>query len=127
MKEIAKVLLAAIGGLVLAGCGSLFGGDDETRHPQCWAEIYQEERFDQVQPWTRLQGPVELEGLRDLIGHDWNDRISSIRVGPEATVEVYEHKNFGGEVREYGPGALVTDLDDDRMDDAISSIRIRCR
>lgn len=121
------IMMAAIA-LIAAGCGSIFKDDSVmVNREQCWAEVYEDARFIQDRPWTRIQGPTELKNIDKLAGYDWNDKISSIRVGPDATIQVYEHAGFRGEVREYGPGRTVSDLNVDRLNDRVSSIKLRCR
>ncbi len=127
MRAITVTLLGTLA-LVTAGCGTLFDDDDVVRQSeQCWVEVHEDADFVRDKPWTRIQGPSELENLDNLAGYDWNDRISSIRVGPDAIVQVYEHAKFRGEVREYGYGRYIDNLDDDGLNDHVSSIKIRCR
>ncbi|MBW3563328.1 MAG: hypothetical protein KY459_01210 [Acidobacteria bacterium] len=128
MKQILMVLASAIA-LIAAGCGSLFDDDSDAtaRQEQCWVEIYEDAQFVRETPWTRIQGPTEMSNVDNLAGRNWNDKISSIRVGPDAVVQVYEHAGFRGEVREYDYGRYIDNLDSDRLNDRISSLKIRCR
>lgn len=73
---------------------------------------------------ANFRGESFCAGIGDgtrLVSQFWNDRISSIRVGRRASVQVCEHENFGGwcetlrdDVREFRG----------RRNDAISSYRV---
>lgn len=128
MKQILMILAGAIA-LIAAGCGSLFDKDSDAtvNRAQCWVEIYEDAQFIRDAPWTRIQGPTEMSNIDELAGRNWNDKISSIRVGPDAVVQVYEHAGFRGEVREYDYGRSIGSLDSDGLNDRISSLKIRCR
>ena len=54
-----------------------------------------------------------------FVGNRWNDRISSIRVGPGVTVQVCEHANFAGDCRRYDHNANRL-----AANDSISSYRV---
>lgn len=128
MKQSLTILASALA-LVAAGCGSLFNDDSSAtvNREQCWVEVYEDAQFTRDTPWTRIQGPTEMSNLDQLAGQNWNDKISSIRVGPDAVLQVFEHAGFRGEVREYDYGRYIDNLDSDRLNDRISSLRIRCR
>lgn len=128
-KLIISIGVLAAGAALMAGCGSIFDSDDAVvvNPEQCWVEIHEDANFIRDTAWTRIQGPTELDKITELAGYDWNDKISSLRVGPDAIVQVSEHAGFNGEVREYRYGRYVEDLTDDGMNDRISAIKIRCR
>lgn len=128
MKQ-GMTILAVAFAMIAAGCGSTFDRDSDVRvnQAQCWVEIYEDAQFIRETPWTRIQGPTEMSNIDNLAGQNWNDKISSIRVGPDAVVQVYEHAGFRGEVREYDYGRSIGNLDSDRLNDRISSLKIRCR
>lgn len=114
--------------VIATGCGTFFGDDDDdVISEECWVEIYEDANFIRDTPWTRIQGPSEFKNLDEVAGRNWNDKISSMRVGPDAIVQIYEHAGFRGEVREYEFDRFVDDLADDQMNDRVSAIKIRCR
>lgn len=130
MRElIISIVVLAVAAALMAGCGSIFDSDDAmvVNPEQCWVEIHEDANFIRDTAWTRIQGPTELDNLDEVAGFDWNDKISSLRVGPDAIVQVYEHAGFRGEVREYRYGRYVDDLDDDQMNDRVSALKVRCR
>jgi hypothetical protein len=61
----------------------------------------------------------------DTLPSGANDRVSSIRVLGRADVRVYRDTRFRGESRRLD--SSVPDLDDERFDDAISSLRVEER
>jgi len=58
----------------------------------CWADFYAESQYsgDHI----RLNGPQSLNNLRNVQGKDWDSRISSVKVGPNARVVLFENLNF---------------------------------
>jgi predicted small secreted protein len=124
MKRWMMMTAIVLASVLLAGCTT---SDPVMRDvDRCWVEIYEGEHFASQRSWTRIQGPSELRNLRELAGRDWNDAISSIRVGPGATVEVFEHADFRGQSEIFSPGRQVSTLRDFGLNNEISSIRTRC-
>ncbi|MDX1584312.1 MAG: hypothetical protein R3338_12010 [Thermoanaerobaculia bacterium] len=121
------VLMIAL--ISAAACGSIFDDDDDRpdlMRDRCWVEIFEEAGLDRDGAWTRLEGPCEFSNLSDVAGRDWNDSISSLELGPGAVVLIFEHADFEGEIREL-ESAFVENLEDEGMNDRVSSLRIRCR
>jgi hypothetical protein len=55
----------------------------------------------------------------------WNDKISSIKIGSNAILTVFEHINYGGaSFTEVGPSS-ISSLVTSGWDDRISSLKIR--
>ena len=59
---------------------------------ECWAEFFQGSQYAGKQ--FRLEGPVQLENLRNVDGENWESRIESLKVGPKAKLSVFENTNF---------------------------------
>jgi len=59
---------------------------------ECWAEFFQDSQYAGKQ--FRLEGPVQLENLSNVHSENWESRIESLKVGPKASVTVYENTNF---------------------------------
>jgi hypothetical protein len=59
---------------------------------ECWAEFFQDSQYAGKQ--FRLEGPVQLENLSNVHNENWESRIESLKVGPKASVTVYENTNF---------------------------------
>jgi len=64
----------------------------------CWAEFYQNSQYGGDH--FRLNGPIQLDDLRSVQGQNWEKRIGSLKVGPTATVTVYENPDFKLTLRE---------------------------
>lgn len=93
----------------------------------CWAMLFEDNDFDPKDPNIRVDGPQELASLENLGGRNWGDDIQSIVVGPDATVEVYDKKDFRGAQVVLQPGQKVADLGKFDMRNAINSMKISCR
>ncbi|MGZ8227601.1 MAG: beta/gamma crystallin domain-containing protein [Methylococcaceae bacterium] len=74
--------------LLLSGVASTAYASDE----DCWAEFF--ESNDYAGKHLRLDGPIQLENLRNVNGENWESRIDSIKVGPKASVTVFENIDF---------------------------------
>ena len=72
---------------LLVGVSTAYAGDEN-----CWAEFFQ--GSDYAGPHFRLAGPVELDNLQNVNGENWASRIDSLKVGPKATLVVFENTNF---------------------------------
>lgn len=82
-------------------------------HPGCWAEF----REHHTAPGNafRLQGPIVIrktDGIQfgNTKGKGWKDEISSLTVGPNARVEVWESEDYGGQKLDFGPGSTSNSL-----------------
>ena len=58
----------------------------------CWAEFY--EYAQMIGDRFRVEGPAALQNLKNVNGENWESRIDSIVVGPNAKVTVFENINF---------------------------------
>jgi len=63
-----------------------------TKDIECWAEFFHDSQYAGKQ--FRLDGPIQLENLRNVQGENWESRIESLKVGPKARVTVFENPNF---------------------------------
>ncbi len=66
---------------------SLYAGNKE-----CWAQFFDKPHYQGNS--FRLDGPKKLTRLTNINGGNWDKKIESIIVGPEATVTVFENMNF---------------------------------
>jgi hypothetical protein len=87
----------------------------------CYIDVWVKANFEGES--VRIQGPAEYPSLIFAQG-DWGDRISSLRVGPNAFVIAYRDPNFGDRQVTFGPDDEVADLGDLKFDDDIDSIRL---
>jgi hypothetical protein len=87
----------------------------------CYIDVWMKANFE-GEP-VRIQGPAEYPSLTFGQG-DWGDRISSLRVGPNAFVIAYQDPNFGERQVTFGPYDEIADLGDLKFDDDIDSMRV---
>ena len=87
----------------------------------CYIDVWVKANFEGES--VRIQGPAEYPSLIFAQG-DWGDRISSLRVGPNAFVIAYRDPNFGDRQVTFGPDDEVADLGDLKFDDDIDSMRL---
>ena len=119
------LMLAAV--LVLTGLPAQ-AADMETQavDKNCFIEIFEDDNFDADDPHVVLQGPKEYASLKDVGGKDWANDIESVIVGSNATVRVYEDKDFKGTELALVPGQRVKNLGKLDMANDIESMKIAC-
>ena len=119
------LMLAAV--LVLTGLPAQ-AADIETQavDKNCFIEIFEDDNFDADDPHVVLQGPKEYASLKDVGGKDWANDIESVIVGSNATVRVYEDKDFKGTELALVPGQRVKNLGKLDMANDIESMKIAC-
>ena len=87
----------------------------------CYIDVWADANFEGES--VRIQGPAEYPSLGFAQG-DWGDKISSLRVGPNAFVIAYQDPNFGERQVTFGPDDEVADLSGLKFDDEIDSMRV---
>jgi len=87
----------------------------------CYIDVWMKANFEGES--VRIQGPAEYPTLAFSQG-DWGDRVSSLRVGPNAFVIAYQDPNFGERQVTFGPCDEVADLGELKFDDDIDSMRV---
>jgi hypothetical protein len=95
--------------------------DQSTDSNDCYIDLWRDKDFQGEH--LRIEGPVEYESLRGST-ENWGNDISSVRVGPNAFVLVYEDDGFKGGMVSIGPNEEVADLTEYRFNDVIESIKI---
>jgi hypothetical protein len=58
----------------------------------CWAEFFEVSQYQGKH--FRVEGPAQLARLNNINGENWDSRIDSLKVGPNAKVTVYKNSNF---------------------------------
>lgn len=71
----------------------------------CWAKFYDNEGYDG--DMLTLMGPVEMNNMIGPFGIDWESKISSMQIGPNTTLFVYDNEEFRQLVATFKPGAKV--------------------
>jgi hypothetical protein len=113
--------------IVVIGPSLGWAADLEVIDKNCWAEVFDDDEFDQDDPHLKLQGPAEYASLTNLFGRNWNNDIESVIVGTSATVHAWIAKDFKGPEMTFGPGERVAKLSKLKMANAIQSMKITCR
>jgi hypothetical protein len=116
MSRIAAALLIAVSAAALAGCN------------QCWVKIYDEENFTWGDNREVLEGPARFAYLNHIPGaweDTWDNDIESIKTGPKAKVILFAEPNFQGPSIDFGPNAMIPDLDMYDFGDRASSMIIQ--
>ena len=129
---------------ILGGISTAYAGDES-----CWAKFFQ--HSDYAGPHFRLTGPVELDNLQNVHGENWASRIDSLKVGPKATLVIFENTNFKLTLKEiakypdlmhslgvteqdvkedeeliFGANATIHDLSDFNFHHKVRSLKIDC-
>ncbi|WP_298610529.1 peptidase inhibitor family I36 protein [uncultured Thiothrix sp.] len=68
---------------------------------------------------------LPVRGNLNSVGPTWNDRVSSVRVPNNCQLTVYQHIDYDGDSRTFGPGAVasVGNLWNDQISSAVCSCR----
>ena len=92
----------------------------------CWIDVFEDTKFDADDRHVRVQGPIELSSLKNFNGHNWNNEIQSVIVGPDAAVRAYKDTDFKGTEIAFAPGQRIPDLGKLDMSDDIESMNVSC-
>jgi hypothetical protein len=91
----------------------------------CWAQLFLHENF--AGTALTLQGPAQVENVARDWGFPWDPLYESVRVGPAATLTVYEETMFRDRTAVFGAGRAIADLDDVMgIFRSIRSVKLRC-
>ena len=129
---------------IVGGVSTAYAGDEN-----CWAEFFLHSNY--TGSHFRLAGPIQLENLLNINGENWASRIDSLKVGPKATLVVFENINFKLTLKEiekypdlmrslgvteqdvkedaeliFGANATIHDLSDFNFHHKIRSLKIDC-
>jgi hypothetical protein len=129
---------------LLALAANAVAGDKD-----CWADFFEGAQYKGKH--FQLAGPAQLEKLDNVNGENWSSRIGSLKVGPKATVTVYENVDFKlttndmakspGLMRSWGitekdikeeselvfhPNSMIHDLSDFNFHEKVKSLKIKC-
>jgi len=91
------------------------------RKADCYIDVWRDADFRGEK--TRISGPAEYPAL-DFAGGRWGDDIGSLRVGPNAFVMAFRHRDFQDEFITFGPNDEVADLGQFKFDNEIESLRV---
>ena len=70
-------------------------------------------------------GVLQVRGQLNSVGPNWNDKVSSVRVPNNCQLTVYQHIDYDGDSRVFGPGSVasVGNLWNDQVSSAVCSCR----
>jgi hypothetical protein len=124
-----RFALAAVIALLATVAWSRSGGAQGYPQDGCWVQIFEDENYQDSS--DIVAGPGSWTNLRKLPGaskEDWGDEIDSVKVGPHATLELWEDEDFNDNHVVFGPGTEKTNLrGDPDMGDQADSMRITCQ
>jgi hypothetical protein len=75
----------------------------------CWATLYTEKGFNGDS--LTLVGPVELKDMVGPYGLDWDEKLKSIKTGPNTKVTVFDNESFQDRSAQLQPGSSVQEID----------------
>ena len=87
----------------------------------CYIDVWRDADFGGET--MRIYGPAEYPMLSFEQGN-WGDDIGSLRVGPNAFVMAFRHREFRDKLITFGPNDEVADLSQFKFDDDIESMKV---
>ncbi len=91
------------------------------RTGDCYIDVWRDADF--RGETLRIRGPAEYPTLGFTQGN-WGDDIGSLRVGPNAFVMAFRHREFRDKLITFGPNDEVADLSQFKFDDDIESMKV---
>lgn len=146
-----RIRLAARSMQALAAAALLLGlaSTAQAGEEGCWADFFDHTEYNGDH--LRLEGPVQLDNLRNVNGENWDVRIDSMKVGPKAKLAVFENIDFKLTLKEmakypdlmrslgvteqdiredseliFGSKTVIHDLSDFNFRNKIRSLKIDC-
>lgn len=91
----------------------------------CWAKLY--DGYNYAGDSFTIVGPSDMADMTGPFGVDWEDKISSIKTGPRATVTIYDNENFRDRAATVKPGQEVPQITEKMgLFEEFNSMRIKC-
>jgi hypothetical protein len=91
------------------------------RSKGCYIELWSDKNYEGE--YLCIAGPAQYDTLRSNV-MDWGDDVSSLCVGPNAFVEVFQDADLNGTMVCFGPNQEVADLGEFKFNDEIDSIKV---
>lgn len=127
----AHLLATALGTATLisnhAAQAEIDGGSPAICGHGCWVWIYSDDEFEG--PNDILCGPFKRSNMIKLPNAhvtDWSEEINSMKIGPNATLRIWEDVDFEGYSKFYNPGTVKTDFDEDSDVEQANSMEMIC-
>ena len=91
----------------------------------CWAKLYGQK--DMKGDSLTLIGPVDMADMTGPFGIEWDDKVSSLKAGPNATLQIYDSENFQERATTVKAGEQIRDIGARQGSfEDVESIRVRC-
>ncbi|MEZ4750394.1 MAG: beta/gamma crystallin domain-containing protein [Bdellovibrionota bacterium] len=91
----------------------------------CWVKLYNGENFSGKT--LSIVGPHNLSNLElERYGFNWEGRVGSLEVGPNATVTAYDDQNFNREPQVLIAGSNVRDVRHGKVKGGVESLQLKC-
>lgn len=98
---------------------------DQWMKSGCWVKLYDDPNF--TGDTLTLSGPVDMPNMVGPFGIDWKGKISSIEIGPNTALTVYDNENFRDPVSTFKPGQRVGGVSKKMgFFDQMSSLKMQC-
>lgn len=98
---------------------------DTTLAGGCWAKLYDDYNYGGDS--LTLVGPLDLPRMIGPFGVDWDDKVSSIKTGPKASVTIYDNESYRDRAGKIKPAQEVPQLTQKMgLFEDPNSMRINC-
>ena len=74
----------------------------------CWVKLYDKRNFEGDS--LLLIGPINVAKMIDPFGGNWENRIYSLKTGPNANVTIYNNRDFRDEDKFIDPDKKIPDM-----------------
>lgn len=58
----------------------------------CWVRVYDKKNYEGDS--LLLTGPISMPRMRGPFGFDWENKVRSLKVGPNANLTIYDNRDF---------------------------------
>jgi hypothetical protein len=80
----------------------------EMENKGCWVKFYEKKNYEGDS--LTLAGPLSLPRLIGPFGADWENKVRSIKTGPNANVTIYDNRNYRDQNKFLDPKTSIPDM-----------------
>ena len=92
----------------------------------CWTTLYTKKDFNGNA--LTLLGPLDLKDMVGPFGLDWEEKLASIRTGPNTTVTLYDNEGYQDRSAKLQPGSSVANIDSKLgLFEQVKSMSVKCK